>query len=197
MVCGVESGFATLQEGIAMNTTAMIILADGFEEVEAITPIDLLRRAGVKISLVGLSSLMVTGSHNITINVESTLGPVSSLPDALILPGGPGHKHLLDSVSVIELVKKMYSADKLCAAICAAPAVFGKAGILLNKRATCFPGDESKLLGAVFAADPVVVDGNVITSRGAGTAVPFALAIVTYLAGKEKAGAVSRAIVYG
>jgi protein deglycase len=179
-----------------MNKTAMIILADGFEEVEAITPIDLLRRAGVNITIVGLSSLMVTGSHNITVIVESVLGPISPLPDALILPGGPGHKHLLDSVSVIELVKQMFSAGKLCAAICAAPAVFGKAGILFNKRATCFPGDESKLLGAVFAADLVVVDGNVITSRGAGTAVPFALAIATYLAGQEIAGAVSRAIIY-
>jgi 4-methyl-5(b-hydroxyethyl)-thiazole monophosphate biosynthesis len=179
-----------------MDTKALIVLADGFEEVEAVTPIDLLRRAGIKVDVAGLSALEVRGSHGIVVRTESVLGRVPPLPDALVLPGGPGHSALLNSTLIIELVKQMFSAGRLCAAICAAPTVFGKAGILANRRATCFPGDESKLGGALFVADSVVVDGNVITSRGAGTAVPFSLEIVAYLAGKEKADAIATSIVY-
>jgi protein deglycase len=179
-----------------MDTKALIVLAEGFEEVEAITPIDLLRRAEIKVEVAGLAALEVRGSHGIVMRADTVFSRVSLLPDALVLPGGPGHKALLNSSLVIELVKQMFSAGKLCAAICAAPTVFGRADILANRRATCFPGDEGGLGGAVFVADPVVVDGNLITSRGAGTAVPFSLEIITYLAGKEKADTVATAIVY-
>jgi 4-methyl-5(b-hydroxyethyl)-thiazole monophosphate biosynthesis len=179
-----------------MEKTALIVLADGFEEIEAVTPIDLLRRAGITVIVAGLSTLEVRGSHGITVRAETLLGRISSLPDALVLPGGPGHKSLLQSAAVLEFVNKTFSAGKLCAAICAAPVVFGRAGILANKRATCFTGEEDKLGGAIFVEDNVVADGNIITSRGAGTAVPFSLEIVAWLAGREKAEAVATAIVY-
>ena len=176
--------------------SALIILADGFEEIEAITPIDLLRRAGVRVEIAGLLSNTVTGSHNIVVETDTVLSPVVDLPDALVLPGGPGHKNLLNSVPLEELVQRMANAGKLCAAICAAPLVFAKAGILTGKRATCFPGDEAGLIGAIVANSAVVVDGNIITSKGAGTAVPFTLQIVSYLAGRDAADTVARAIVY-
>jgi 4-methyl-5(b-hydroxyethyl)-thiazole monophosphate biosynthesis len=180
-----------------VNKTAMIILADGFEEIEAVTPLDLLRRAHIEVSLCGLLSPEVTGSHNIVLKTERVLSSIPSFPDALVLPGGPGHKNLMGSALVIEFVKRMFGAGRLCAAICAAPLVFAKAGILANKKATCFPGDQDKLEGAVFVEQPVVVDENIITSRGAGTAVPFALEIISFLAGRAAADAVARSIVYG
>lgn len=180
-----------------MEKTALIVLSEGFEEIEAVTPIDLLRRAGITVAVAGLSTLEVRGSHGIVVRADTLLvGQVSSLPDALVLPGGPGHKALLQSAVVLEFVKKMFLAGKLCAAICAAPLVFGKAGILANKRATCFPGEEDKLEGAIFVEDNVVADGNIITSRGAGTAVPFSLEIVAWLSGREKAEAIAKSIVY-
>jgi 4-methyl-5(b-hydroxyethyl)-thiazole monophosphate biosynthesis len=179
-----------------MNKKANIFLAPDFEEVEAITPIDLLRRAGIDVRVIGLLAMEVKGSHGIRVLADEVLAFSTSLPDAVILPGGPGHKHLLDSDIVLEFVKKMFLASKLCAAICAAPSVFGKAGILRGKNATSFPGYEDKLDGASFINQPVVVDGNVITSRGAGTAVPFSLEIIRYLVDEHAAATVASAIVF-
>jgi 4-methyl-5(b-hydroxyethyl)-thiazole monophosphate biosynthesis len=176
--------------------TAIVILADGFEEIEAITSIDLLRRAGVRVVIAGLESRTVTGSHSVVVEAESILSPSSVLPDALVLPGGPGHRNLLNSATVIELVRNMANTGKLCAAICAAPLVFGKAGILAGRRATCFPGEEKGLVEAIVEDALVVVDGNIITSKGAGTTVPFALQIIAYLVGQDSADTVARAIVY-
>ncbi len=175
---------------------ADIILADGFEEMEAIAPIDLLRRAGIRVTVIGLTRSVVTGSHNIRVKTEALFSASRPLPDALILPGGPGHKNLLKSRAVLATVKRTFEAGKLCAAICAAPVVLGKAGILTGRKATCFPGEESGLAGALFVEDAVVVDKNIITSRGAGTAVPFALEVVAYLAGRKSAAKLARAIVY-
>jgi protein deglycase len=179
-----------------MSANALIILAEGFEEIEAITPIDLLRRAHISVSVLGLNSTLVTGSHGIAISTEGILTPSTSLCDALILPGGPGHKHLLTSGLVLDYIKRMFTANNLCAAICAAPVVFAKAGILSGKKATCFPGMENQLAGALYTNLPVVSDGNVITSKGAGTAVPFSLEVISYLAGKESAQSISKSIVY-
>jgi protein deglycase len=176
--------------------TAIIILAEGFEEIEAITPIDLLRRANIRVTVMGLNAIDVKGSHNILVKADELFAFCGPLPDALILPGGPGHKNLFNSPAVIEFVQKMFSNKKLCAAICAAPSIFGKAGILSGKKATCFPGYEDELNGAIFVNKPVVTDGNVITSRGAGTAVPFSLGIIGYLTDEQTAGKVASAIVY-
>src|SRR5271157_994169 len=167
-----------------MNKRAIIILADGFEEVEAITPVDLLRRAGIAVTMLGLMSMEVKGSHNIVIKADSLLNDFNGQYDALILPGGPGHKNLLESHKVLHLVNASFQQRLLCAAICAAPSIFGKAGILKNKKATCFPGYEDKLGEAIFVREKVVRDENIITSRGAGTAVEFGLEIINYLVGK-------------
>jgi protein deglycase len=179
-----------------MAKTACIVLADGFEEVEAITPIDLLRRGGIEVQVVGLASQEVSGSHNIVIKADGIFCIPPFLPDAVILPGGPGHKKLLNSDIVIEFVKNMFSKGKICAAICAAPTVFGKAGILKGKNVTCFPGYENELNGGASSNQTVVTDGTVITSRGAGTAVPFSLEVISCLTDKETADKVASAIVY-
>jgi protein deglycase len=179
-----------------MGKRAVIILVQGFEEIEAIAPIDLLRRAGIEVSVEGLDSMKVKGSHDIQITASSVFAVPPSLPDAFILPGGPGHKNLLDSMTVIEFVQKMFINGKLCAAICAAPSVLGKAGILKGKKATCFPGYEDKLNGGLFVKQPVVIDGTIITSRGAGTAVLFSLEIIRYLTDIRTAEKVASAIVY-
>ncbi|MGB7568561.1 MAG: DJ-1 family glyoxalase III [Chitinivibrionales bacterium] len=179
-----------------MNKHAIIILADGFEEVEAITPVDLLRRAGIAVTMLGLTSLDVKGSHDIVVKTDMVLNDFSGKYDALILPGGPGHKNLLESHKVLHLVNTSFQQKLLCAAICAAPSIFGKAGILKNKKATCFPGYEDKLGEAIFVKERVVRDDNIITSRGAGTAVEFALEIIDYLVGKVEAEKVSQSIQF-
>ena len=179
-----------------MNKHAIIILADGFEEVEAITPIDMLRRAGIKVTLIGLTSLDVRGSHDIIVKTDMLFDSFSGDFDALILPGGPGHKNLLDSQKIIRLVVNAHRQNKLCAAICAAPSVLGKAGIMKGKKATCFPGYEDTLGGAIFVDKKAVTDNNIITSRGAGTAVDFALEIITWLIDKNTADSVAAKIVY-
>jgi protein deglycase len=179
-----------------MEKHAIFILADGFEELEAIAPIDLLRRAGIKVTMLGLNSLTVRGSHDIEVKADRIFNDFKEPFDAVVLPGGPGHQHLLESNKVIKLVKSAFERGILCAAICAAPLVLAKAGILSGKNATCFPGEEENLGGAKFIEQKTVVDGTIITSRGAGTAVDFGLEIVAFLAGREKADRVAEKIVY-
>jgi protein deglycase len=179
-----------------MKKSAAIILADGFEEVEAVTPADLLRRAGITVTMMGLSSQEVRGSHDIVIKTDSILSSHPASADAVILPGGPGHQNLLNSPVVLGYIQKLFRDGSLCAAICAAPVVLGKAGILAGKKVTCFPGCEDKLGGGIFVAQTVVVDGNIITSRGAGTAVPFSLEIISYLLGRSAAEKIALEIIY-
>jgi protein deglycase len=179
-----------------MDKNAVIILADGFEEIEAITPVDILRRADINVTITGLSSLEVKGSHGILIKTDMLLNNFSELYDVLILPGGPGYKNLLASQKVLDMIKYAFVHQRICAAICAAPTIFGRAGILTGKKATCFPGMESGLTGATFVEKDTVVDQNVITSRGAGTAIGFALEIVSCLKNREAAKNTAEKIVY-
>lgn len=174
-----------------MAKTALVILAEGFEEIEAIAPVDVLRRAGVRVTLVGISSLTVKSSRSIGVQAEALLKDIQDLPDAVILPGGlPGAANLAKSGDVSSLVKKMNAAGKIVAAICAAPAVvLAPLGILDGKKATCYPGCESDFSGkTVHSKERVVVDGNIITSQGPGTALEFALEIAARLVGKDMAG---------
>jgi 4-methyl-5(b-hydroxyethyl)-thiazole monophosphate biosynthesis len=176
-----------------MLKTALVILAEGFEEVEAIAPVDVLRRAGVRITLAGVTDRRVKSSRQIGVETDILLRDLVELPDAVILPGGlPGATHLAKSEEVAELVKKMNAAGKIIAAICAAPAVvLAPLGILDGKKATCYPGCESDFSKTtVYSAERVVVDGNVITSQGPGTALEFALVIAAQLVGKEMADTV-------
>jgi len=163
-------------------------LAEGFEEMEAIAPLDILRRAGIQVQSVSVGGRVVTGSHGIAITCDITLEEMDrEACEGVILPGGPGRANLAVSPDVLELLKRVTEKDGMIAAICGAPEILGLHGYLEGKRACCFPGSEKDLVGAQVLYDPVVVDGNVITSRGAGTATLFALALVEYLVSTEKA----------
>lgn len=179
-------------------TEVITILADGFEETEAVTFIDLLRRAEIQVTIAGLNSLQVTGSHGITISADIKLQDFKKITDGIVLPGGmPGTKHLRESPEVIELVRTYYNSKKLCAAICAAPSVLGIAGILKGHKATCFPGVESHLHDATFIPNSKVVhDQNIITSKGVGTAIDFSLAIIRYFLNDSIANQISKTIQY-
>lgn len=161
-----------------------IFMADGCEEIEGLTVVDIVRRAKMDITMISVNGKReVTSSHGVTFLTDAVAEEVDyDALDGIVLPGGmPGTLHLLDHATVNEVIKKFAGEGKLVAAICAAPSVLGAAGILEGRRATCHPGFEEKLTGAATSEDAVVVDGNIITSRGMGTAIPFALEIVRYL----------------
>ena len=165
-----------------------LFLADGFEEIEALCVLDLLRRAGVSVKTVGVSGKVATGSHNIPVTCDITENEldVSGDFEAVILPGGlPGSTNLDSSAVVDTMVKRAYNESKLVCAICAAPFILGKRGILKGKRAICYPGFENQLEGATVVNAGVVRDGNVITGRAMGSATDFGLEIVEALCGKE------------
>ena len=169
-----------------------ILLADGFEEVEVVTSADFLRRAGIRVVITSIGGVTVTGSNDVVIKADCTFDALPADLDGLILPGGmPGSSNLAQSQAVLELIRTMDNNNKLVAAICAAPAlVLGGAGLLKGRKFTCYPGFESEVTGADFSSERVVQDGNIITSRGPGTAAEFAIAVIEYLLGSEAAKAV-------
>ncbi|PKH04109.1 DJ-1 family protein [Psychromonas sp. MB-3u-54] len=171
-----------------------ILVADGFEEVEVITPVDFLRRAGIEVIITSIGALNVTGCHNIVIHADTTLDALGDDLDGIILPGGmPGASNLAQSEMLIAFIRKMNNSNKLLAAICAAPAlVLGKARLLNGRQFTCYPGFEKKITGANFRTESVVLDGNILTSRGPGTAAEFAILIIEYLLGIDAANAVKQ-----
>lgn len=178
---------------------AVIFLAQGFEEVEAMTPVDLLRRAGVEVEMLAVDgSDTVTGAHGIQITVDNSIDSADlSETDLLILPGGmPGTKNLDASRAVADALISADKQGKLIAAICAAPSVLGHLGLLEGKSATCYPGFEKELRGAEVSAESVVVDGNIITSRGVGTAIDFGLKLTALLVDSETANELGKGIVY-
>ena len=177
----------------------VIFLADGFEEIEALTVVDLLRRAGIDITTASIMGRKnVTGSHNITVESDALFDEIDfDSADMLILPGGmPGTTNLDNCVPLKEQITRFNEAGKMLAAICAAPTVYGKMGLLNGKKATCFPGREPDLLGADVQTTETVKDGNFITSRGMGTAIPFGLAIIEHFQGAEAASEMAKKIVY-
>lgn len=169
-----------------------VFLANGFEEIEALATVDILRRAGVNVVTVGVGSKMPVGAHGIAVCAdicESDL-QLESL-DGIVLPGGmPGTTNLEASAVVRDAIAYAYERKMLVAAICAAPSILGHNGYLRDKKATCYPGFEPELLGAVVTNVGVVVDGNVITASGAGVAVDFALELVRYLVSNEISDAI-------
>ena len=171
-----------------MKKTALVVLADGFEEVEAVTPIDALRRAGIEVIIAGVGKREVTGAHDITIETNLMIEQYQGVPDAVILPGGmPGASNLKKSEALKDVLQKVKRADKIIAAICASPAVvLAPLGLLDGHKATCYPGFEDELGTRIkFSPDRVVVDGQFITSRGPGSALEFSLALVRQLIDKE------------
>ena len=171
-----------------------LFLAEGFEEIEALTPVDILRRAGLKLKTVAVGeNKTVKGAHGIEVVadiLESELDDTA--PEAIILPGGmPGTTNLEESTIVIDTLMHAIINESLVCAICAAPSILGIMGFLKHRNATCYPGFEQYLDGANFTDERVVRDGNIITAKGMGCAAEFALAIVEALCGKEKADEVA------
>lgn len=176
-----------------------IFMADGCEEIEGLTVVDLVRRAGIEIEMISVSGEKnVTGSHKIAFQTDVSKADADFASyDGIVLPGGmPGTTHLMEDDTVNRVIKEFATSGKLVAAICAAPSVLGNAGLLEGKKATCYPGVESKLTGADFVTDPVARDGNIITSRGLGTAIEFAAEIVAYLIDADVAKSLKESIVY-
>uniref|UniRef100_A0A6T8P1C5 DJ-1/PfpI domain-containing protein n=1 Tax=Hemiselmis andersenii TaxID=464988 RepID=A0A6T8P1C5_HEMAN len=174
---------------------ALVILPDGFEEIESVCPIDILRRAEVEVTVASLSSsLNVKGRSNITLACDVLLESVKSETyDLLVLPGGPGTKAVREDARAIEMTKRHCAEGKKVGAICAAPTVLKEAGVLPAKYTAHFSvaGDLPNIL-----PDKVVVDGNIITSTGAGTAIEFGLAMAAAVCGQEKSDGVAKAIEF-
>lgn len=177
---------------------ARMLFANGYEEVEALTVVDILRRAGIDCLMVSADDNdSETGSHGIEIRMDEKLSGISGDCDVVILPGGmPGVTNLKNNEAVRALVKAQYEAGAWVAAICAAPTALGAFGILADRKATCYPGMESQLMCREHSLEPVVVDGNVITSRGVGTAIEFGLTIVEQLIDGKTADELAEKIVY-
>jgi len=176
-----------------------LFLAEGFEEIEALCVLDLLRRANVETKTVGVTGKTVNGSHNIPVvcDVQENELDVNDDFDMIILPGGlPGSDNLHASSVVDAFISKANENNKLICAICAAPYILGVRGILKGKKATCYPGFENKLEGAICLDAGVVRDGNIITGRAMGSATDFALEIIEALLGKEAREKIRASILY-
>lgn len=174
---------------------AAVLLADGFEEVEAITPIDFLRRAGIEVTVAGVTGMEIRGGHGVIVSADIPVNQVSEGDlDVVIIPGGmPGAENVAASREARSLIEEVFAAGKLIAAICAAPAVvLDPLGILKGKKATCYPGFEERFRDAKYLNERVVRDGNVISSCGPGCAAEFSFGIIEYLLGTGTAEEVKR-----
>lgn len=163
----------------------LVYVATGFEEIEAVTIIDLLRRANIEVTVAGLGGNSVTGSHGITLLTDLSIEEIDPAEyDYLVLPGGqPGTNNLKNNTKVLESVKNFMQEKKLIGAICAAPMVLWEAGILENRRVTSYPSEKDIFTSAVYEETAVVKDGNIITSRGVGTAIDFTLELIGEIKG--------------
>lgn len=172
-------------------------LADGFEEVEALTPYDMLLRAGAEIKTVSLNKTKtVTGAHGIKLEADITLDEATLTPEAVVLPGGmPGAKNLRESETVCRIVRETAGRGGVVGAICAAPFILGELGLLEGKKAICYPGFEKCLHGAVISDRNVAVDGNIVTAAGMGAALEFGAELIAVIYGREKADEVLRSVM--
>lgn len=174
-----------------------VILAEGFEEIEALTVVDIMRRAGEHCDMVSIKEKEVIGAHNIKVLADVIISDEIKKYDLIVLPGGmPGSINLKENVKVIELVKYFNDENKLIGAICAAPIVLAKAGIIKNKNITSYPGFEEELSEANYITEEkVVVDNNIITSRGPATAIEFSYKLLELL-GNDSYKALSEGMMY-
>ncbi len=166
-----------------------IFLADGFEEIEALTPLDLLRRAGIEVKTVGIGGKRIVGSHGIAVEADIADSEFcDTMPDMIVLPGGmPGTKNLMASDTVITAIRHAIECNAIIAAICAAPMILGQLGMMRGMKAVCYPGFEQYLEESEILNVPAVRDGNIITGAGMGAALDFGLLLVSALRGEKTA----------
>lgn len=174
-----------------------MLLGTGFEETEAIAPLDLLRRAGVSVATVGINGKIIKGSHGIGVEADLELGEMDlTALEGIILPGGLGGvASIKASEAALNAVRFAWDNGKLVAAICAGPTILAQLGITDGKQATCYPGCEEQMGSAIMVNAAAVTDGNVVTGTSAGCAVPFGLALIAALKGPEAADAIAKQIV--
>ncbi|MFQ5482773.1 MAG: DJ-1 family glyoxalase III [Nitrospinaceae bacterium] len=180
-----------------MTKKVLVPLAPGFEEIETITVVDILRRSGAKVTLAGTQEGLIEGSRGVRIQPDELLDGLDSADfDLIVLPGGqPGTTNLQNNPKVLALLRAMRQEDKLIAAICAAPLVLQAAGLLDEVRTTSHPSVRGQLNGVSYSEERVVADGKIITSRGPGTAMEFALLLVEFLFGKERVQKVNSGVM--
>lgn len=175
-----------------------VILANGFEEIEALTPVDILRRAGLDVKTVSIGNeKTVIGSHGIPVIADMTADELSDIcPELLILPGGmPGAKNIDESHYTDSFIERTLSRGGRIAAICAAPMILGHRGLLKGKNAVCYPGFENELTGAQISDSSVITDGSFTTAKGMGAALEFSKELVKLMLGEEKAREISESIM--
>lgn len=175
-----------------------VLLANGFEEIEALTPVDIMRRAGICVKTVSITDdLYIMGAHDILVKADMKLSEVNKgQMDLLMLPGGAGHVNLDESEDVHSLINYANENNRFIAAICASPSIIGKMGLLKGKKATAFPGFEQYLVGADVVSDKVAVDGKIITAKGAGASAEFGFSIVEKLIDKKTADQLKETMQY-
>lgn len=175
-----------------------MFIANGFEEIEALCPLDLMRRAGLEVVTVGIGGNEITGSHGITVKTDITdeQYPNDATPEMIFLPGGmPGTLNLGASEVVINAIKSANARDAYIAAICAAPSILGDMGLLVGKNAVCYPGFEERLVGATIPDCKVVLDGKILTAKGMGAATEMGLKIVEIFCGREKSAQLCHSVI--
>ncbi len=188
-----------IQEVESMTKKVSVFLADGFEEIEGLTVVDLLRRAGIEVTTISITGApMIHGAHGIDVQADKLFEEMTyEEEDMVVLPGGmPGTLHLGAHQGLKQVLDAFYANQKWMAAICAAPSVFGENGYLNRRKATSYPGFEEALKGATYLEEAVVQDDFVITSRGMGTAIAFALRLIAVLISEEKAKEIGASIIY-
>ncbi|MDT8716696.1 DJ-1/PfpI family protein [Clostridium sp. 19966] len=175
----------------------LLFLVDGFEEIEALTIVDVLRRANVQCDICCVKDYEVTGSHGIAVKADINIDEIDEREyNGVILPGGPGTENLKNNIRIVNLVKDFYMSGRLTAALCAAPQVLAEAGIVDGKNITSYPAVKERLKNCIYQEEVVVQDGNIITSRGPATSLPFAYAILDYLGEGEKAEELKEGMMY-
>ncbi|HEX2938432.1 MAG TPA: DJ-1 family glyoxalase III [Ruminiclostridium sp.] len=168
-----------------------VFLAEGFEETEAIVPIDMLRRSLADVKTVGVGGKNIKGAHDITVTADIEENDINDSAEMIVLPGGPGHKNLEKSKAVQKAIDRAVKSGALIGAICASPSILGHMGLLKGKKAVCYPGYENELFGAEAARSQVCEDGNIITANGPGASFAFGLKLAERLgknADKVKSG---------
>ena len=175
----------------------IVLLADGFEEIEALAPVDMLRRAGLDVRTVGMNGRIVCGSHKIPVvcDLLPEEVPLDEISMAIFPGGMPGALNLDAHPFTDKVIEKILERGARLAAICAAPLIFGRRGLLQGREATCYPGFEEELIGAISSGKSVVTDGNITTAKGMGVAIEFSKELISLICGKDKARELSSAIM--